>query len=121
MKKIATILIALIATASVSFAAGGNDYQVTPSPQSMQLEEFLDNYATTYQIQAVSQEVVAPANVDFQVPGLYSTYSIDNTLIDTTAFNRSTNLEGFLAQVDQARHIEATTASAKVAVAAPHI
>jgi hypothetical protein len=93
MKKIATILIALIATVSVSFAA-------TSGPST----DYSRGNWSTQEIQAVSQEVVAPANADAQVPGLYSTYSIDNTLIDTTAFNRSTNLEGFLAQVDQAQY-----------------
>jgi hypothetical protein len=116
MKKIATLLIALIATASVSFAATGTNYQVTPSAKSMQLEEFLDNYGTTYQIQADQERTVGA--VDFkaislndalQTEGLFSVYSVDNILIDTADFDRSTNLEGLLAQVEQAQHAAMNT------------
>jgi hypothetical protein len=109
MKKIAMLLIALIATASVSFAASDNNFEVVPSFKSMQVEEFLDNYGTTYQIHA-DREATAGA-VDFkaisledavETEGLMAVYSIDNTLIDTTALDYSTSLEGLLAQVQQA-------------------
>jgi hypothetical protein len=112
MKKTLIILIALIATASLSFGATGNDYQITPSAESMQLEEYLDNYATTYHIQA-DQERTAGA-IDFkainfndaaQTEGLFAVYSVDNLLIDTTDFDRSTSLEGYLAQVEQAQKL----------------
>jgi hypothetical protein len=130
MKKIATLLIALIATASMSFAASGNDFEIIPAAQSMQLEEFLDNYGTTYQIQAAQD--ATQGVVDFKAisledavktKGLMAVYSVDNTLIDTTALDRSTNLEGLLAQVEQAEQIATNSniADAGTSTNASHI
>jgi hypothetical protein len=92
MKKIAILLFALIATASVSFAHN------------------IDNWST-YNIQAVQEKVVT-SDANGEVPGLYSTYSIDNKLIDYSSFDSNTHLEGLLAQLDQASQVDTTVAAA---------
>jgi hypothetical protein len=99
MKKIAILLIALIATATVSFAAPYYTHDIDSWP--------------TYGTQAVQEQVVT-SNNDGVVPGLYSTYSIDNTLVDYNSFDSNTNLEGFLAQLDQA-HVDASAGDTQLA------
>jgi hypothetical protein len=111
MKTTLIILITFIASVSVSFGAG-NGFQFTPTAESMPLEEYLDNYATTYEIQA-DQELIAGAgdvralsfNEAIETEGLFAVYSIDNVLINTAEIDHSTNLESYLAQVKQAQKV----------------
>jgi hypothetical protein len=88
MKKITILLVALIATASISFAG-------TTGPSG----DFSRGNWSTHSIQAVQQKLVVN-DANGKIPGLWSTYSVDNKLIDTSSLDRNTNLEGLLSQVN---------------------
>jgi hypothetical protein len=109
MKKIATLLIALIAIASVSFAG-------TTGPST----DFSKGNWSTYGTQAIQQEVVV-SDAGGGVPGLWSTYSVANELIDYSSFDKNTNLEGFLAQLDQATYSAEAVADAGSSAEVPYI
>jgi hypothetical protein len=121
MKKIAIIFIALIATASVSFAAA---YGPSNPGQTRHNEEYTGTWTTysTHPTQALVEASELSNGAD--LPGAidangewvdgprWSSYSINNVPIDYSSIDEDVTLKEFLAQVKQQ-----TTAYSAVAVA----